>query len=215
MNLTKKIISVVMVFVLVMCMGYFSMMSPTTAWSFQSQNVNGTQNTFVFADFDVKATYSITSSIKFKGATAMCDPEEKLFDSVLEIVEIDVLNEGGMPARIYASVENETETKGLHYFIFSDEILVDNSVKATIEKSLNGVKSFEALNNHNIGADGKSGYYILVNPGEIKTLKVALWVEYAESGIENAFGSYAWDTLGYRIKTTMTATQDIDGTLTR
>ncbi len=215
MKINKKIISIIMVFVLVLCTGYFSMMSPTTAWSFQSQTVNGTENTFVFADFDVKGTYSLTSSIKFKGATAMCDVDEKLFDSVVEIVEIDVFNEGGMPARIYATVENETETKGLHYFVFSDEILVDNSVRATIQSSLNGENTFEALDKHNLGADGNSGYYILLNPGEIKTVKVALWVEYEESGIENAFGDYAWDTLGYRIKTVMTATQDIDGALTR
>ncbi len=215
MKLGKKITSVVLCFVLVLCTGYFSLMSPTTAWSFQSQNLNGTKNTFVFADFDVTGTYSFSGSVRFKGATAFTDSEEKLFDTVVETLEIDVINEGGMPARIYANVKNETETKGLHYFVYSDEILVNNSIKDTMSAALNEKMTLEALNLHNVGADGQSGYYISLNPGEVKTLKIALWIEYEESGIGTAFGDYAWDTLNYRINTTMTATQDVDSALTR
>lgn len=215
MSLIKKITAAVMAFVLVLCTGYFSTMSPTTAWSFQSQNVSGTENTFVFADFDVDGEYYVTSPIKFKGATRFENGEDPLFDSVVDITEIHVTNEGGMPARIYATVENEYETKGLHYFYFTDEIMVDNSVKATMTQALGGKLTEEALKIHNVGEDGNSGYYIMLNPGETKTVKVAMWIEYDDSGMETAFNESAWETLSYRIKTTLTATQDTDGALVR
>ena len=53
MSKLKKYAAVCMALVLVMCGSYFSLMSPTTAWSYQSQNISGTGHTFVFADFDV------------------------------------------------------------------------------------------------------------------------------------------------------------------
>ena len=72
----KKISAVIMALALVMCAGYFSVMSPTTAWFYQSQSVSGTNNKFVFADFDVDGDYSFERSMRFDGATAFKDPDE-------------------------------------------------------------------------------------------------------------------------------------------
>lgn len=215
MSKLKKFTAAVMALMLAMCGSYFSLMSPTTAWSYQSQNISGAQNTFVFADFDVDGEYSISNSIKFKGATALEDETETLFDSVVEVVEVEVTNGGGMPARVYATVKNEYETKGLHYFYFTDEMMVDGSIKATMKKALNGEMTLTALDKHNIGEDGNSGYYVRLNPGETKKVKVALWVEYSECDIDFAFSESAWATIDYKINITMTATQDIDSALVR
>ncbi len=211
----KKITAVVMSIVLVLCTAYFSIMSPTTAWSYQSQSVSGNANTFVFADFDVDGEYSATNVLRFKGATAFEDENETLFDEVVEVTEIQVKNDGGMPARIYATVKNEYDSQGLRYFYFTDDIMKDDSVKATMAQALGEKMTDEALDIHNIGEDGNSGYYITLNPGETKTVKVALWVEYDESGIEFANTESAWETIQYRINITLTATQDLDGVLVR
>lgn len=215
MSKTKKLLACIMALMLVMCTCYFSLMSPTTAWSYQSQNVSGTKNTFVFADFDVDGEYSINNSIKFKGATAFADEEETLFDSVVEIVEVQVENSGAVPSRVYATVKNEYASKGLRYFYFTDDMLVDSSVKATIKDALGGEMTDEALDRYNVGEDGNSGHYINLNPGETKTVKVALWVEYDESDIQFALANSPWSTVEYRINITMTATQDIDGAMVR
>ena len=215
MSKLKKFAAVCMALVLVMCGSYFSLMSPTTAWSYQSQNISGTGNTFVFADFDVDGEYTVSDAIRFKGATAFEDEGETMFDSVVEVVEVEVTNDGGLPARVYATVANGYETKGLRYFCFTDDILVDGSVRATMKKVFNGELNDNALNKHNIGEDGNSGYYVSLKPGESKKVKVAFWVEYDECGIDFAFSESAWATIDYKIKITMTATQDMDGALVR
>ena len=215
MSKLKKFAAVCMALVLVMCGSYFSLMSPTTAWSYQSQNISGTGNTFVFADFDVDGEYTVSDAIRFKGATAFEDEDETMFDSVVEVVEVEVTNDGGLPARVYATVANGYETKGLRYFYFTDDILVDGSVRATMKKVFNGELNDNALNKHNIGEAGNSGYYVSLKPGESKKVKVAFWVEYDECGIDFAFSESAWATIDYKIKITMTATQDMDGALVR
>ncbi len=215
MSKLKKLTAAVMALMLVMCGCYFSLMSPTTAWSYQSQNISGTGNTFVFADFDVDGEYSVSDAIRFKGATAFEDENETMFDSVVEVTEVEVTNDGGMPARVYATVTNRYETKGLRYFYFTDDMLVDGSVRATMKKALNGELNDKALNKHNVGEDGNSGYYVSLNPGETKKVKIAFWVEYDECGIDFAFSESAWATIDYKINITMTATQDMDGALVR
>ncbi len=215
MSKFKKLTAAVMALILVLCGSYFTLMSPTTAWSYQSQNISGTGNTFVFADFDVDGEYDLSQTIKFKGATAFEDENETLFDSVVEVMEVEVKNEGGMPARVYATVTNRNDSKGLRYFYFTDEMSVDGSVRATMLKALNGEMTEEALNKHNVGEDGNSGYYINLNPGESKKVKVALWVEYDECEEALVFAESAWSTVSYKINVTMTATQDIDGAMVR
>ncbi len=215
MSKVKKLTALIMVLVLVMCSCYFALMLPTTAWSYQSQNISGTQNTFVFANFDVDGEYSVNNNIRFKGATAFEDENETLFDSVVEIVDVEVKNDGGMTARIYTTVKNEYESKGLRYFAFAEDMMVDNSVKATMLEALDGEMTEEALSVYNVGEDGNSGNYIMLEPGESKVVKVALWVEYDECSDDLIFAESAWSTIDYRINITINATQDTDGALVR
>ena len=94
-------------------------------------------------------------------------------------------------------------------------MLVNGSVKQTIQKALGGEMTDESLNRYNVGEDGNSGHYVLLNPGESKTVKIALWVEYDESGAETAFSDNGWQTVDYGINIKMTATQDADGAMIR
>ncbi len=204
-----------MALALVMCAGYFSMMSSTTAWFYQAQSVSGANNKFVFADFDIDGDYSFDRVMVFDGATAYEDKDETMFDSVVKTIDVDVVNDGGLPARIYATVENKTDAKGLKYFYYTDDMLVDGSIKKTIYSALDNNVNDKALHDYNVGEDGNSGHYIMINPGEKKTVKVALWLEYDECVAESAFADYVWNTVDYNIDITMTATQDADGAMER
>lgn len=215
MSKVKKISAIVMALVLIMCAGYFSMMLPTTAWFYQAQSVSGTNNKFVFADFDIDGDYSIENTLVFDGATAYRDKNETQFDSVVKVIDVEVENDGGLPARIYATVENKSSAKGLRYFYYTDDMLVDGSIKSTIYSVLKNDVNDNALNAYNVGEDGNSGHYVMINPGEKKTVKVALWVEYDECGAAIAFADSPWSSVDYRIDITMTATQDIDGAFER
>ena len=215
MSKVKKISAIVMALVLIMCAGYFSMMLPTTAWFYQAQSVSGANNKFVFADFDIDGDYSIENTLVFDGATAYRDKDETLFDSVVKVIDVEVENDGGLPARIYATVENKSSAKGLRYFYYTDDMLVDGSIKSTIYSVLKNDVNDNALNAYNVGEDGNSGHYVMINPGEKKTVKVALWVEYDECGAAIAFADSPWSSVDYRIDITMTATQDVDGAFER
>lgn len=215
MNRVKKISAVVMALALVMCFGYFSVMSPTTAWFYQSQSVSGSNNKFVFADFDIDSDYSFEKSIVFDGATAFEDKDEKLFDSVVKVIDVEVKNDGGLPARVYATVKNTTKANGLKYFYYTDDMLVNGSIRETIYTALGNNVNDDALNAYNVGTDGDSGHYVMINPGKSKTVKVALWIEYDECGIETAFAESPWATIDYSVNITMTATQDADGAMKR
>ena len=215
MSKVKKISAIVMVLVLIMCAGYFSMMLPTTAWFYQAQSVSGANNKFVFADFDIDGDYSLQNTLVFDGATAYRDKDETLFDSVVKVIDVEVENDGGLPARIYATVKNESNAKGLRYFYYTDDMLVDGSIKSTIYSVLKNDVNDKALNAYNVGEDGNSGHYVMINPGEKKTVKVALWVEYDECGAAIAFADSPWNSVDYNINITMTATQDIDGAFER
>ena len=151
MNKAKKISAVFMVLALVLCTGYFSVMSPTTAWFYQSQSVNGSNNKFVFADFSVDGEYSFDRTIKFDAATKFEDPDETMFDSAVKTVDVEVKNDGGMPARIYATVKNDNSSKGLRYFYYTDDMVKDGSLKAAMTNALGGKLSDEALNIYNVG----------------------------------------------------------------
>ena len=215
MSKVKKISAIVMALVLIMCAGYFSMMLPTTAWFYQAQSVSGANNKFVFADFDIDGDYSLQNTLVFDGATAYRDKDETLFDSVVKVIDVEVENDGGLPARIYATVENKSSAKGLRYFYYTDDMLVDGSIKSTIYSVLKNDVNDNALNSYNVGEDGNSGHYVMINPGEKKTVKVALWVEYDECGAAIAFADSPWNSVDYNINITMTATQDIDGAFER
>lgn len=203
MSKARRISAVVMALVLVMCVGYFSLMSTTSAW-FYNSGVIDSGDAFVFGDLSVDTSFTTKTNIVFDGATKFADENEVLFDKVVHIEEIAVYNSGTVPARIYADASVSGDGENFRWFFFSDATMVEGSVKKTLEASLPELTD-EALNDYNLGEDGNSGKYILVNPGEIATVKIASWIEYDEA--ENS-DSYA-------VEFTLISTQDVEGALER
>lgn len=210
MSSFRSIMSVVMAFVLVFCASYFHKMPTTSAWFYDS-GVIDSGDSFIFGDLSVDTLFTSKSEITFDGATKLADPEEILFDEVINVNEILVNNSGTIPARIYAEVKNTGNGKGLRWFFYDDAMLVDGSVKKTIESVLPELTD-EALYEYDFGADSNSGKYFVINPGEIRTLKIATWIEYdfVEAELKNGA------TLdGYNVEISLIATQDVDGALER
>lgn len=210
MSKIKKLSAVVMALTLVLCIGYFSVMSPTSAW-FYNSGVMDSGNSFVFGDLSVDTSFTSKSVQVFDAATKFADPDEILFDEAVKVNEILVYNSGTIPARIYADVRTAGADKGLRWFVYDDSMLVDGSIKKTIGSVLPELTD-AALDAYNVGADGNSGHYILLNPGEIATVKVATWIEY--DYVENIFANGGTPD-GYEVEMSLIATQDVEGTLER
>ncbi len=210
MSKFRSIMSVVMALALVLCTGYFYAMPSTSAWFYDS-GVIDSGNSFVFGDLSVDTSFNSKSEVVFDGATKFADPDEILFDEVISVNEIFVYNSGTIPARIYGDVVNSGNGKGLRWFIYDDTMLVDGSVKKTIESVLPEMTD-QALYNYNYGEDSNGGKYILLNPGEITTVKIATWIEYdfveKELMTEGVLD-------GYEVEISLIATQDVDGALER
>lgn len=210
MNKFRKISASVMAFVLVLCVGYFSVMSPTSAWFYDS-GVIDSGDSFIFGDLSVNTKFVTKGNVVFDAATKFYDPDEKLFDEVINVEEIHVTNQGTIPARIYSNVSNVGGLSGLRWFMYTDRMLVDGSVKKTIESVLPELTD-RALNIYNVGTDGNSGNYIICNPGETVIVKIATWIDYdSVSGIL-AEGK---NLEGYDVLLTLYATQDVDGAVQR
>lgn len=209
MSKIKKISAVVMALTLTLCVGYFSMMSTTSAW-FYNSGVIDSEDSFVFGDLSVDTSFTAKSKIVFDGATKLADKNEILFDEVIHIEEIAVCNSGTIPARIYADALVSGSNDGFRWFFYSDTDLVDGSVRKTIEANLTEL-SAEALDSYNLGQGGASGKYIYLNPGEITTVKIASWVEYdaVEAELENG------SVQPYNVEFTLIATQDVDAAVER
>ena len=130
--------------------------------------------------------------------------------------EVEVENNGGLPARIYPTVAVQNDdAKGFRYFCYAADKEVDGSVIKTIGKALDGNMTDEALNLYNTGADGNGGNFELLNPGEKMVFKVAMWVEYSEVDYESTFDGMPWNSVNYAVNITMNATEDADGALVR
>ena len=216
MSKIKKISAIVMAAALVICTGYFSSLSPTTAWFYQSQVVNGNNNKFIFADFTVDGKYDLDEKINIDGVTSFKDSSETMFDSVVQVTEVEIENNGGLPARIYPTVTVQNDdAQGFRYFCYAADKEVDGSVIKTIGKALDGKMTDEALKLYNIGEDGNGGNFELLNPGEKMMFKVAMWVEYSEVDYESTFDGMPWNSVNYAVNITMNATEDADGVLVR
>lgn len=198
MSKMKRISASVMAFVLALCVGYFSMMSPTSAWFYES-GVIDSGDSFIFGDLSVDTKFVTKNSIVFDGATRFYDPKEVLFDEVVNVSEVLVANTGTVPAKIRTDVVNKGSAKGLRWFVFTEDSLVDGSVRKTLESVLPSL-SDKALSKYN--ADENN--YIVCYPGEIFTLKVALWIDY-DSVSDQLMAGKTLD--GYDVEITLTAVQ--------
>ena len=79
MNKVKRIMTPIMALVLVLCIGYFSGMSKTSAWFYDS-GVIDSGDRFVFGNLSVNTKFVINHSVIFDAATKLADKNEKLFD---------------------------------------------------------------------------------------------------------------------------------------
>lgn len=210
MSKFRKISAVVMALVLVMCTGYFSLMSTTSAW-FYSSGVIDSGDSFVFGDLSVDTSFRSKSNVVFDAATKLADENEVLFDEVVNVEEITVYNSGTVPARVYADAVNSGNGKGFRWFFYSEATEAEGGVKETIRASLPELTN-EALRTYNVGEDGKSGHYILINPGEVKTVKIASWIEYDEVA-EELEKDGTLDS--YNIEFILISTQDVDSAAER
>jgi len=204
MSKMKKISASVMAFMLVLCVGYFSMMSPSSAWFYNSGTIDS-GDSFIFGDLSVDTKFVANSNIVFDGATKLDDPQETLFDEVVHVDEVLVANRGTIPARIYANVENKGSAEGLHWFVYTDDMLVDGSVKKTVESVLSSLDD-KSLDEYN------AEKFIEMNPNEVTAIKVATWIDY-DAVSDKLEGANTLD--GYDVKLTLTATQDDDGAMNK
>ena len=201
MSKMKRISASVMAFVLVLCIGYFSAMSPTSAWFYDS-GVIDSGDSFIFGDLSVNTSFNVKNSVVFDAATKFADPSETLFDEMINVDEIYAVNKGTVPARIYTDVVNKGSSRGLRWFVYTDSMLVDGSVKKTLQSVL------PELTDNALSEYDKNSSYIICYPGETVCVKVATWVEFDD--VKKALeGGFTLD--GYDVEITLTATLDKDG----
>ena len=75
MNKVKRIMTPIMALVLVLCIGYFSGMSKTSAWFYDS-GVIDSGDRFVFGNLSVNTKFVINHSVIFDAATKLADKNE-------------------------------------------------------------------------------------------------------------------------------------------
>lgn len=220
MSRFKKISTAFIAIALVMCVGYFSVMSQTSSWFYQASAVTNENNKFTFGDFSVSQNFSMNTDsdegFNFAAPTSFKDKDEILFDKAVRTESCSVKNTGKLPARIYVTVTSYSKdytNPGLKYFYYSSKERVNNSVRQTILKTFTDDLTDSALDEYNLGKDGNGGHYVLVNPGEQVTVYVSLWVEY--DAISSAFSQDEVSRISYGIKIDLTATQDADGAMSR
>ena len=86
MSKFRKITAVVMALTLVLCVSYFSLMSTTSAW-FYNSGVIDSGDSFVFGDLSVNTSFRSKTNIVFDGATKFADEGEIFFDDVVNALD--------------------------------------------------------------------------------------------------------------------------------
>lgn len=198
MNKARRIMTPIMAFVLVLCIGYFSGMSKTSAWFYES-GVIDSGDSFVFGNLSVNTKFVINHNVLFDATTKLADEGEILFDKSVNTDDINVTNSGTIPARVYINVD-VTEGNGYRWFLYTDDMLVNNSIRDTIKANVSELTK-AGLDKYN------SEKYILLAPGETKVVKLANWIEYDDVSSALKQG----DSVRVATRIYMTATQDKDG----
>ena len=126
---SKRVFAAVVAVLMVLSVGYFALLAPTTAWFYEAWEQT---HTFTFGDFDVEeVTEVIEDRILLRAATRFADLGEDLFDEVAHVVEVDVTNEGELDAVVNVNVlQNEepldVSTSELKWFI-TDTLPTENA----------------------------------------------------------------------------------------
>lgn len=191
MSKTKRILASAMALMLVFCVGYYSMMSQTSAWFYDSGTYDS-GDSFIFGDVSVNTKFIINNTVVFDMPTKLADESEMLFDEALNIDEINVTNAGTVPIKLSVEVENEgVSLEGLRWFVYTDDMLVNGSVRETIKANVATLNKQE-LDEYN------SSKTVTLAQNQEGVIKIATWVEYDEvaKAIQNN-GSVQYNTRLY------------------
>lgn len=199
MNKIRRIMTPVMAIVLVLCIGYFSGMSKTSAWFYDS-GVIDSGDSFVFGNLSVNTKFVINHSVLFEATTKLADENEKFFDKAVNFDDVNVANSGTVPARVYINIDVTNGAKGYRWFVYTDDMLINGSIKETIKANVKDLTKV-GLDEYN------SSKYVLLAPGESKVVRIASWVEYDDVSAELMKG----ESLTIATRIYMTATQNTDG----
>lgn len=199
MNKIRRIMTPVMAIVLVLCIGYFSGMSKTSAWFYDS-GVIDSGDSFVFGNLSVNTKFVINHSVLFEATTKLADENEKFFDKAVNFDDVNVANSGTVPARVYINIDVTNGAKGYRWFVYTDDMIINGSIKETIKANVKDLTK-AGLDEYN------SSKYVLLAPGESKVVKIASWVEYDDVSAELMKG----ESLTIATRIYMTATQNTDG----
>lgn len=199
MNKIRRIMTPVMAIVLVLCIGYFSGMSKTSAWFYDS-GVIDSGDSFVFGNLSVNTKFVINHSVLFEATTKLADENEKFFDKAVNFDDVNVANSGTVPARVYINIDVTNGAKGYRWFVYTDDMLINGSIKETIKANVKDLTKAE-LDEYN------SSKYVLLAPSESKVVRIASWVEYDDVSAELMKG----ESLTIATRIYMTATQNTDG----
>lgn len=199
MNKIRRIMTPVMAIVLVLCIGYFSGMSKTSAWFYDS-GVIDSGDSFVFGNLSVNTKFVINHSVLFEATTKLADENEKFFDKAVNFDDVNVANSGTVPARVYINIDVTNGAKGYRWFVYTDDMLINGSIKETIKANVEDLTK-SGLDEYN------SSKYVLLAPGESKDVRIASWVEYDDVSAELMKG----ESLTIATRIYMTATQNTDG----
>lgn len=199
MNKIRRIMTPVMAIVLVLCIGYFSGMSKTSAWFYDS-GVIDSGDSFVFGNLSVNTKFVINHSVLFEATTKLADENEKFFDKAVNFDDVNVANSGTVPARVYINIDVTNGAKGYRWFVYTDDMLINGSIKETIKANVKDLTK-AGLDEYN------SSKYVLLAPGESKVVRIASWVEYDDVSAE----LMKCESLTIATRIYMTATQNTDG----
>ena len=199
MNKIRRIMTPVMAIVLVLCIGYFSGMSKTSAWFYDS-GVIDSGDSFVFGNLSVNTKFVINHSVLFEATTKLADENEKFFDKAVNFDDVNVANSGTVPARVYINIDVTNGAKGYRWFVYTDDMIINGSIKETIKANVKDLTK-AGLDEYN------SSKYVLLAPGESKVVRIASWVEYDDVSAELMKG----ESLTIATRIYMTATQNTDG----
>ncbi len=199
MNKIRRIMTPVMAIVLVLCIGYFSGMSKTSAWFYDSGIIDS-GDSFVFGNLSVNTKFVINHSVLFEATTKLADENEKFFDKAVNFDDVNVANSGTVPARVYINIDVTNGAKGYRWFVYTDDMLINGSIKETIKANVKDLTK-AGLDEYN------SSKYVLLAPGESKVVRIASWVEYDDVSAELMKG----ESLTIATRIYMTATQNTDG----
>lgn len=231
---SKSILSMTMAVLFTLSVCYFALLTPTSAWFYNS---NELENTFVFGDFDLgldlPEDYVEYDLLKIRASTCFADKGEILFDDAVAVITIHAQNTGNVPARVYVTYDagefdddpTSGNNKGLCYFFVGQEVDGDEvSFKTEIDRVLEegGLEMIDysqqlpsadyISQSKEIFEEHLKNGYVVVEPDATVDIKIAVWVDYLESAIKDNI-NVVDGTEFYNLQTTfrLSATQDTDG----